>query len=164
MGAVTGLSPRKMSLLVARCSQRYAQAVPDAGSRRDLPTIEAESRPFWDGAREGQLLLAHCESCGRDHHYPRALCPFCWSTQLTWRPATGRGTLYTYSAVHVNDLPPFAERLPYVAAVVDLEEGPRLMTNLVDCDLDDIRVGMAVEVTYRELTPEVTVPVFRPAS
>jgi uncharacterized OB-fold protein len=71
--------------------------------------------------------------------------------------------LYTYSTVYVNDLPPFAERLPYVAAVVDLAEGPRVMTNIIDCDLDQLQIGMAVEVAFVELTPEVTAPVFRPA-
>lgn len=82
---------------------------------------------------------------------------------MTWEQASGRATLYTYSTVFLNDLPPFAERLPYIAAVVELEEGPRVMTNLVDCDPADLRVGLPVEVAFRELTPDVTAPVFRPA-
>ena len=81
-----------------------------------------------------------------------------------WERASGRATLYTWSIVHVNDLPPFADRVPYVAAVVDLEEGPRMMTNVVDCDFERLEVGMPLEVTYREETDEVTLPVFRPAS
>jgi uncharacterized OB-fold protein len=131
--------------------------------RRDLPTIEEESQPFWDAAREGRFLIARCTSCGKAHHYPRPFCPHCWSEAVVWEEASGRATLYTYSTVYVNDLPPFAERLPYVAAVVDLAEGPRVMTNIIDCDVDQLHIGMAVEVAFVELTPEVTAPVFRPA-
>jgi uncharacterized OB-fold protein len=131
--------------------------------RRDLPTIEEESRPFWDAARDGRFLIARCGSCRRAHHYPRPFCPYCWSEDVSWEEASGRATLYTYSTVYVNDLPPFADQLPYVAAVVDLEEGPRVMTNIVDCDPSELRVGMPLCVTFRSLTPEVTAPVFRPA-
>src|SRR3979411_2257254 len=89
--------------------------------RRDLPSIEAESRPFWDAAREGRFLIARCGSCGKAHHYPRPFCPFCWSEDVSWEDASGQATLYTYSTVYTNDLPPFSERLPYIAAVVDLD-------------------------------------------
>jgi uncharacterized OB-fold protein len=81
---------------------------------------------------------------------------------VDWEEASGRATLYTWSVVHQNDLPPFAERVPYVAAVVDLEEGPRMMTNVVDCPFDDLRVGMALEVTFRAETEEISLPLFRP--
>ncbi len=131
-------------------------------SRADLPTIEDENRPFWEAAREERVLIARGPDCGRPHHYPRPFCPFCWSERVEWEQASGRGTLYTYSTVYVNDMPPFNEQLPYVAAVVDLEEGPRVMTNLVDCDPAELRVGQDVEVTYRQITEEFTVPVFRP--
>jgi uncharacterized OB-fold protein len=134
-----------------------------APSRRDLPTIEDESRPFWDAAHEGRFLIARCRSCGKAHHYPRPFCPFCWSEDVVWEDSCGVATLYTYSVVYANDLPPFSDRLPYVAAVVDLDEGPRVMTNIVDCDPSELRIGMKLKVAYRELTPEITAPVFRPA-
>lgn len=134
-----------------------------AGPRRDLPTIEDESRPFWDAAREGTFLVVRCAGCGRAHHYPRPFCPFCWSEDVSWETASGHATLYTYSTVYVNDMAPFAERLPYVAAVVDLAEGPRVMTNIVDCDPAELRIGMDLAVAFRVLTDEVTAPVFRPA-
>jgi len=76
----------------------------------------------------------------------------------------GTGTVYTFSVVHRNDLPPFNERLPYVAAIVELDEGPRMMTNIVDCDVDEVSVGMAVEVDFRAIDDTVTIPVFRPAT
>ena len=82
---------------------------------------------------------------------------------MSWEEASGDAVLYTWSVVHQNDLPPFPERVPYVAAVVDLVEGPRLMTNVVDCDPETLAVGMALRVAYEDRTDEVTVPVFIPA-
>ena len=134
-----------------------------AGPRYDLPAPDPETQPFWDAARAGTLLIRRCGDCGRFHFYPRPFCPFCWSERVEWEQASGRATLYTWSVVHQNDLPPFGERVPYVAAIVDLEEGPRMMTNVVDCEFDALAVGMALEVTFREETDEITVPLFRPA-
>ncbi|MCW8095055.1 Zn-ribbon domain-containing OB-fold protein [Streptomyces tauricus] len=118
-------------------------------ARFDLPEIDAFSRPYWDAAADGRLLLRRCGACGRAHHYPREFCPHCWSEAVTWERASGRATLYTWSVVHRNDLPPFGARTPYVAAVVDLAEGPRMMTEVVECEEADLRVGMALEVTFR---------------
>jgi uncharacterized OB-fold protein len=132
--------------------------------RFDLPTPDENTQAYWDGTREGKLLIKRCADCGRAHFYPRPFCPHCWSENVTWEQASGRGTLYTYSVVHVNDLPPFPERVPYVAAIVDLEEGPRVMTNIVDADFDALQVGMPVEVTFREETEAVTLALFRPAA
>ena len=131
--------------------------------RFDLPAPDDETRPFWDAARDGQLLIKRCADCGAAHFYPRPFCPRCWSTAVSWEVASGRAALYTWSVVHHNDLPPFSERIPYVAAVVDLAEGPRMMTNVVDCDPDRLEVGMPLRVAYRELADDVTVPVFTPA-
>ncbi len=135
----------------------------NARPRTDLPTIEEETKVYWDGAREGNLLLAQCNACGKPHHYPRPICPFCWSDDVVQIQASGRATLYTYSTVFMNDLPPFGERLPYVAAMVDLEEGPRLATNMIECDPADLEVGMAVELVFLPLTEEISAPFFRPA-
>jgi hypothetical protein len=136
--------------------------MPD-GPRFDLPTVEPESQPFWDAAKEGRLVIQRCAACGAAQHYPRPFCASCWSDQVRWEEASGRGTLYTYSTVYVNDLPPFGDRLPYVAAAVDLEEGPRLMTNIVGVDPSELRVGMAVQVDFQPLNDEITAPVFRPS-
>ncbi len=133
-------------------------------TRFDLPVIEEETRPHWEAARDRRLLIRRCRACGVAHFYPRPFCPECWSEEVVWEEATGRATLYTHSTVHRNDLPPFGERVPYVAAVVELEEGPRMMTELVAAEPADVRIGMALEVDYRDLTDEVTVPVFRPVA
>ena len=131
--------------------------------RGDLPTIDDDSQPFWAAAKEGRFLVARCGACGRAHHYPRPFCPFCWSHDVSWEEASGRATLYTHSTVHMNDLPPFRERLPYVAALVELAEGPRVMTNIVDCAPEDLQIGMPLQVAFRELDENITAPVFRPA-
>jgi uncharacterized OB-fold protein len=130
----------------------------------DLPVVEDESRPYWEAAKQGRLLVKRCRSCERLHHYPRPFCPFCWSADVEWHEVAGRGTLYTYSVVYRNDLPPFDEWGPYVPAVVELEEGPRLMTNIVDADPESLSVGMPVEVRFRDLTDAWAAPVFAPVS
>lgn len=139
-------------------------------SRRfDVPAIDDESEPYWQAAADGCLRLCRCGACDRVHHYPRPFCPHCWSDDVGWVDASGRATLYTYSTVYRNDLPPFAEQVPYVAAVVDLDEGPRLVTQVVGCDPDDLEIGMALMATFRPLDdgagPDdpVTIVVFEPA-
>ena len=131
--------------------------------RFDLPAPDPETRPFWDAAREGRLLVKRCADCGRAHFYPRPFCPHCWSEQVDWEVASGRATLYTWSIVRSNDLPPFPERVPYVAAVVDLDEGPRMMTNVVDCDFDALEIGMHLRAAFRDAGHDLTLPVFVPA-
>jgi len=131
--------------------------------RFDLPTPDRETHPYWEACRDGRLLIKRCGACGRAHFYPRPFCPHCWSTGVEWEEASGRATLYTYSIVRRNDLPPWPERLPYVAAIVDLEEGPRMMTNVVDCAADGLHIGMDLEVTFRDEPQHYSVPVFRPA-
>jgi uncharacterized OB-fold protein len=131
--------------------------------RADLPTIEDDSREYWDAAADGRLLIARCGSCGRVHHYPRVICPYCWSEDVTAEEASGRATLYTYSTVYMNDLPPFRDRLPYIAAVVDLAEGPRLMTTIVGCEPDHLRIGMVLQFEPQAIADGVTATVFRPA-
>ena len=123
----------------------------------DVPEPDAFTRTYWDAATRGSLLLRRCEACTRVHHYPREFCPHCWSEDVSWHPATGHATLYTWSVVHRNDLPPFKDRTPYVAAVVDLDEGPRMMTELVDCAHEELRAGMHLEAVF-----PAGVPKFRP--
>ncbi len=132
--------------------------------RFDLPNPDDETQPFWDGCREGKFLVKRCRDCGRASFYPRPFCPHCWSEQVEWESASGRATLYTYSIVRVNDLPPFPERVPYVAAIVDLDEGPRAITNVIDCEFDDIRIGMPLEVAFTDVGDGLTIPQFRPAA
>ncbi|MFI5745827.1 Zn-ribbon domain-containing OB-fold protein [Streptomyces sp. NPDC051644] len=135
-----------------------------AAVRFDLPEPDAFTRPYWDAAARGELLLRRCRTCGRAHHYPREFCPHCWSEDVAWERASGRATLYTWSVVHRNDLPPFGARVPYVAAVVDLAEGPRMMTQIVECAESGLAIGMALRVAFRREEDQEAVPVFRPRS
>lgn len=131
--------------------------------RFDLPTVEAETRPFWDAAADGRLLIQRCSACDAWQYYPRPFCKACWSEDVEWAEASGRGTVYTFSVVRRNDLPPFGDRVPYVPAIIDLEEGPRMMSEVVDADPDAVEVGQAVVVDFRDLDDELKRPVFRPA-
>ncbi|MGW7414439.1 Zn-ribbon domain-containing OB-fold protein [Streptomyces sp. NPDC054863] len=129
-----------------------------------VPDIDAFTRPYWSAAAEGHLLLRRCADCTRAHHYPREFCPYCWGEEVSWERASGRAVLYTWSVVHRNDLPPFGARVPYVAAVVDLAEGPRMMTEVVDCGEEELRVGAELEVAFRageDGSAPYAVPVFR---
>ncbi|MCJ0873521.1 OB-fold domain-containing protein [Streptomyces sp. AP-93] len=139
-------------------------------ARFDLPEIDDFTRPYWEAAAEGRLLLRRCGECGKAHHYPREFCPACWAGEdrVAWETASGRATLYTWSVIHRNDLPPFGERVPYVAAVVDLAEGPRMMTEVVGGVAGvggeglELCVGMDLEVTFREAAEGIWVAVFTP--
>lgn len=132
-----------------------------------LPVADLETAPYWEAAAQGKLLIKECRSCRRPFFYPRAHCPRCWSTDTTWREASGRGTVYTFTVVYQNDLPPFRDRIPYVVAIVELDEGVRMTSNIEGCDPSEVRCGMAVQVAFRsedrgEGDP-VAIPVFRPA-
>ncbi len=119
-----------------------------AMARADIPTIDSSSAPYWEAARDGRLLIAECAACAKVHHYPRPFCPHCWSEDVRPVQAAGTGTLYTYSTVYVNDLAPFADRLPYVAAIVELDEGPRVMTTIEGVAPEHLRVGMPVTAVF----------------
>lgn len=129
-----------------------------------IPVPTPESRPFWDAAQRHALELPFCRGCGKAHYYPRALCPHCLSPDLEWRQTSGRGTLHTFTVVH-RGAKDFPLGTPYVMAIVELEEGPRLMTNLVGVTPDPaaLRIGMPVQVEFRDVTAQVTLPLFRPA-
>ncbi len=131
--------------------------------RFDRPEIDTFTRRYWNAAAEGRLLIRRCRGCGDAHHYPREICPSCWSDAVDWEEASGRATLYTWSVVHRNDLPPFGDRVPYTAAVVTLAEGPRMMTEVVDCPESDLRIGMELRVAFRTGEGEgvCATPVFR---
>jgi uncharacterized OB-fold protein len=131
--------------------------------RGDLPVIDDSTREFWEAAGRGVLVIKRCHTCSKPHFYPRPFCPFCWSQDLSWEEASGRAVLYTYSVVRQNDLAPFADRVPYVPAMVDLEEGPRMTTELIGVPIEDVRIGAALSVEFVERAPGIAAPVFRPS-
>ncbi|MGB9498801.1 MAG: Zn-ribbon domain-containing OB-fold protein [Dissulfuribacterales bacterium] len=130
--------------------------------RKPLPVIQPWSKGFWEGARNNKLLIQECKECGEKIFYPRKSCPECWSSNLGWSEASGKGTIYTYSVTMTGVEEVFAEDLPYVLACIDLEEGIRMMSKIVGCDPEAVEIGMEVEVVFEKLTEEISLPYFRP--
>ena len=130
---------------------------------RPEPRITHESKAYWAAARTGRLMIATCGNCHRLHHAPQAVCPFCWSSNVITRAAGGRGTLQAFSVVHQTAVPEFRVRLPYVVAYVDLEEGVSLVSNIVNCDLDKVRIGMAVKAVFEPMSDKSAAILFEPA-
>ena len=128
--------------------------------KKPIPRIDEETRGFWEACARHKLYLQRCRDCGRFRHPPRALCPACLSSRIEWVRSSGRGTVYSFTVTQQNQAPGFRERLPYVLAYVELEEGVRLMTNVVGCAAEAVHVGMPVEVAWEDVTAEVSLPVF----
>jgi uncharacterized OB-fold protein len=133
-----------------------------SGTRKPLPRIDEESRGFWEALVRHELYFQRCAACGKARFPPRALCPACLSPATTWVRASGRGSVYSFTVTYQNQAPGFRDELPYVLAIVELAEGPRLVTNIVGCAPEAVRVGMEVEVVFDDVTPEVTLAKFRP--
>ena len=127
------------------------------------PGIDWETRAFWEGCARHELVLQRCRRCQAVQHRPRALCASCLSDDIEHFIASGRGSVHTFTVTHQNHAPGFREALPYVLAYVELEEGVRMLTNLVDCPPDSIEIGMPVRVTFADLEEGVSIPRFRPA-
>ena len=135
----------------------------DAKYAKPLPRIDEESKGYWEACQRRELVIQRCGACGVLRHYPRALCPRCLSDAVEWVRCSGRGTVYTFTVTHQNQAPGFRDALPYVLAYVELDEGVRLLTNIVECAPEAVRIGLAVEVVFEDATPAVTLPKFRPA-
>ena len=129
---------------------------------RLAPSMTADSQFFWDGVREHRLLIQRCARCGALRHPPRPMCPECHSLEWDAVEASGRGTVYSFVIPHHPPLPWFPE--PYVVALVDLEEGTRLVTNIVGAAPGDVTIGMPVEVRFEHFDGDLVLPLFAPAS
>ena len=134
----------------------------DAAYTKPLPRINRLSRPFWEGAKRHELLLQRCGSCERYRFPPSERCAGCLSTETAWFAASGRGKVWSWIRMWQPYFPAFDGDRPYVVAYVELDEGPRLMTTIVDCDPGQISCDMPVEVVFDDVTDEVTLPKFRP--
>ncbi len=135
-----------------------------ANYRLPLPVPQPESDHYWERAKAHELWLMHCDDCGSTYFYPRAICPACFSRNTRWMQSSGQGTVYAFSIAERAPRPAFQDQVPFVAAIVALEGGARIPTNLVDVRPDPahIKIGMAVEVVFDDVTPEITLPKFRP--
>lgn len=129
---------------------------------KPLPVIQKYSEPFWEAARNGDLLVQKCNDCHKPIFFPRDRCPHCWSTNLDWDKASGKGTVYAFSVTYEGVEQPFIEDLPIVLAWIDLPEGIRMQSNIIGCNPDDVFIGMEVEVVFKKANDEISLPYFTP--
>ena len=124
------------------------------------PVVNPDSQAYWDGARRGELMIRKCKACGAKHFMPRFLCPVCWSDELEWIQASGLGTVHSFTVIRRASAPAFASKVPYVAALIDLDEGPRMLANILGEDALQTRIGDRVEVCFEERGEGSKVPQF----
>ncbi|MBN9098753.1 MAG: OB-fold domain-containing protein [Pseudonocardia sp.] len=127
---------------------------------RPTPYPSPVSRPFWDACARHELLLQRCAACAAAVFYPRSVCPACGSSELAWEPASGAGTLYSYTVARRPTHRKLADRVPYVIAIVELDEGPRLTSTVVGSDPDDLAIGGRLQVDFED-DENVSFPRFR---
>jgi len=142
---------------------RPLEAVP--GERppkpRPAPTPEPEAAPFWSAALEGRLVVQRCSSCGHAQLYPCVRCVRCHG-EVEFVEASGKGTVYSFTVIRQNYTRPFRDWMPYVVALVDLAEGPRVMTNVVGCDPEEVSIGMAVRARFEPVSEHAAIALFEP--
>ena len=131
---------------------------------KPLPTILPESVAYWKGCKRHELLLQRCRICGNYQFPHRTICSHCDSltSNLEVVKASGKGTVYTYSAVYHPLSAAFGPDVPYIVVIIDLDEGPRMMSNMMDCDPGEVKIGMRVEVVFHDVTEEISLPKFKP--
>jgi uncharacterized OB-fold protein len=131
---------------------------------KPLPFSSVESKPFWDACREHKLLLPRCNQCGSYWFPASATCPKCLSTDWIWSKSSGRGKIYSFGVYHRVYHKGFEADVPYVLAIVQIEEGPRLVTNVVNCKPEQVKCNMPVEVVFDDVTEDTTLYKFKPAA
>lgn len=124
-----------------------------------VPVPDRDSEVYWRNVAEGRLVLQRCAACEQWIFYPRSICPHCWSEDLGWFPAAGTGTIHTFTVVH-RAFNEFASSTPFACALVDLDEGVRMMTRIVGIPLEQVEIGLRVQVTFTQLVGDVTLPCF----
>jgi len=127
---------------------------------RSLPSISPESAPFWAACRERRLIVQRCRSCQKYQTYYRSFCCHCWSDDVEDVTASGRGTVWAATTTYRNSTQGWSDSLPYVLAAIELEEGVKMLANIINCDPADVRVGSPVAVTFVDATDEITLPYF----
>jgi uncharacterized OB-fold protein len=131
---------------------------------KPLPQIGPDMAPFFEAAHRHELVVQRCAKCRALRFPARAICSRCLAREASWAPMSGRGTVFSFAIMHQAVHPGFAAEVPYAVVVIELEEGVRLLSNLVDCPLADLRIGLPVEVVFDDVTADVTLPKFRPRS
>lgn len=130
-------------------------------SAKPKPDITPLNAPFWEGAAQGEVRVQHCNKCGALFRFTHPRCLECWAGNLDWRVAKGTGIVATYTVLHVAPMQAFEDKLPYVLALIDLDEGVRMMANIVDCAPEDVEIGMPVSVMFED-RDGIALPQYRP--
>lgn len=129
---------------------------------KPLPVPTVESKPFWEGCKRHELLLPCCEKCGQWWFPPGPTCPNCWSTDWAWKKTSGRGKIYSFGVYHRVYHRGFEAEMPYVLAIVQLDEGPRLVSNVIEGGRKELQCDLPVEVFFEDITEDTTLYKFRP--
>jgi len=129
---------------------------------KPLPIVTEENLPFWEGCQQGKFLLQQCSECHHYQFYPRLYCMQCSSNAVDWIEASGQGVIYSFTIIYQNKSPEFVHDTPYNVAIVQLEEGPRLLSNIVDVEATELQVDLPVTVAFDRVTDTITLPRFRP--
>jgi uncharacterized OB-fold protein len=132
--------------------------------KKPIPKPTPWSKPFWDGCKKHELLIQRCKDCQKPNFYPKLFCPHCLSHNLEWIKASGQGKIYSYTVVYSYAPTQFSGDTPYVVAIIDLEEGVRMMSNIVQCPPEKVKCNMKVQVAFDDLTKELTLPRFKPVA
>jgi uncharacterized OB-fold protein len=132
--------------------------------KKPLPIPDSDSEEFWEGCKRHELLIQRCEQCNSYRYPPRSICPKCFSMNTKWEKASGRGEVYTFSVVRVPPAPEWEPDIPYTIGVIQLDEGVRMVSNIVGCRPEDIQIGMKVEVVFDDVTDKSTIPKFKPVA
>jgi uncharacterized protein len=130
-------------------------------AQRPLPQPTRITQPYWDAAKDHRLVVQQCGCCKARQFYPREFCTACLSDSIEWIESAGRGTVYTYTINRRPSNAALSEKVPYVVAMIDLDEGVRMMANIVECSAEAIRLGARVRVCFEPVSPEITLPQFR---
>jgi uncharacterized OB-fold protein len=130
---------------------------------KPLPVVNEDNAPYWEYAREHQLRMQKCANCGHIRFPVSIVCPRCHSLETKWTRLSGKGKVYSYVIYHQAYHPAYKDDIPYVVAIIQLDEGPRMESNITDCRMEDLRVGMPVELYFDDVTEDVSLPKFRPA-
>ena len=131
-------------------------------SGKIFPVVTPETAPYWDGCREHELRLQRCDSCGRHQFYPRIICSACMADDLQWVPVSGAGQVVSFTIVRRAVSEAYSPEVPYVVALIQLAEGPTMMSNVVECDPESVVVGMSVSVLFEDWSEQISIPKFRP--
>jgi len=131
---------------------------------KPVPVVNTCAKPFWEAACEEKLIIQKCDACGAKIFYPRLFCPECLSDQLGWISSAGKGKVYSYTVVENNSPSAFIGDVPYVVAIVSLDEGVQMCTNIVGCSPYDVKCEMPVQVVFEKLNDEFTLPKFKPVT